>query len=393
MKHTERVFRLIAALGGVSLAAALIMWSFGAGSWAGVPVTVAFLLLAVGVRGFAVLKGFSFTLSVLAAVSVAMFFPDAIREVDGFNTQRLIVPLLQVIMFGMGTTLSFADFARVLAMPRAVLIGLGCQFSIMPVVGFTIATLFGFPPEIAAGVVLIGSAPGGLASNVMVYLGKGNVALSVTLTAVGTLLAPLLTPMLMRVFAGQFIAVDVLAMMMSIVRMVILPIILGLLFNRVFRGRAEWVHRGMPLVSMAGIAIIIAVITAAGRDHLLTIGVTLVFAAMLHNAAGYTLGYWACALLRMDEVSRRTIAFEVGMQNGGLASGIAAELGRAATLGLAPAVFGPWMNISGSFLANWWRDRPVPQETGGLDQTVRATGGEPRSPATGAGRGAARRGD
>jgi bile acid:Na+ symporter, BASS family len=234
----------------------------------------------------------------------------------------------------------------------------------MPIVGATIALAFGFPPEIAAGVVLIGSAPGGLASNVMVYLAKGNVALSVTLTAVGTLLAPLMTPFLMRVFAGQFIAVEFLAMMLSIVRMVILPIILGLIVNRLIQGRAEWLHRVLPLVSMAGIAIIITVITAAGRDHLLTIGLALIFAAMLHNGAGYMFGYWGCRMVGMDETACRTIAFEVGMQNGGLASGIAADLGRAATLGLAPAVFGPWMNISGSVLANWWRDRPVPGSPG-----------------------------
>jgi bile acid:Na+ symporter, BASS family len=122
------------------------------------------------------------------------------------------------------------------------------------------------------------------------------------------------------------------------------------------------------VLSMAGIAIIIAVITAAGRDHLLTIGVALIFAAMIHNAAGYSLGYWGCRLVGLDETSCRTIAFEVGMQNGGLASGIAAELGRASTLGLAPAVFGPWMNVSGSLLANWWRDRIPAQEA--IDQVA-----------------------
>lgn len=318
-----------------------------------------FILLAIGVRAFPATRGFSFTVSIFAAVSFAMFYPHRITEVNGFDTQRLIVPLLQIIMFGMGTALSLADFTRVIRMPKAVLVGLACQFSIMPVVGTVIALALGFPPEIAAGVVLIGSVSGGLASNVMTYLSKGNVALSVTLTAVGTLMAPIMTPFLMRVFAGQFIAIDFLAMMMSIIRMVIFPIVLGLAFNRVVRGRAEWLHDVMPLVSMAGIAVIIVVITAAGRDDLMTIGPALIFAAILHNAAGYLFGYWGCRALRMEETTCRTVAFEVGMQNGGLASGIAAELGRAATLGLAPAVFGPWMNVSGSFLANWWRDRPV----------------------------------
>jgi BASS family bile acid:Na+ symporter len=324
-------------------------------------VVAMFAFLAIGVRAFHRLRGFSFTLCVLAAVSIAMFYPAYITEIHGLNTQRLIVPLLQIIMFGMGTTLSLSDFTRVVKMPRAVLVGLTCQFSIMPVVGSLIARTFGFSPEIAAGVVLIGSVPGGLASNVMTYLAKGNVALSVTLTAVGTLMAPIMTPFLMRVFAGQFIAVEFLAMMMSIIKMVILPIVLALVFNRLARGRAKWLHELMPILSMAGIAVIITVITAAGRDHLLTIGVALVFAVMLHNAAGYLFGYWACRLVGMDQIACRTIAIEVGMQNGGLASGIAAELGKAATLGLAPAVFGPWMNISASVLANWWRDRPVSQ--------------------------------
>jgi bile acid:Na+ symporter, BASS family len=347
------------ALAALCVPAALLAFVLGYRAEVGLFVVGFFVLLALGVRAFPGLRGFSFTISIFAAVSAAMFYPEYLREINGFNTSRLIVPLMQVIMFGMGTALSIGDFTRVLKMPRAVLVGLTCQFSIMPVVGALIALSFGFPPEIAAGVVLIGSAPGGLASNVMVYLAKGNVALSVTLTAVGTLLAPLMTPFLMRVFAGQFIAVDFLAMMLSITRMVILPIVLGLIVNRLIRGRSRWLHELMPILSMAGIAVIITVITAAGRDHLLTIGIALVFAAMLHNAAGYLFGYWGCRLVGMDEVACRTIAFEVGMQNGGLASGIAAELGRAGTLGLAPAVFGPWMNISGSFLANWWRDRPV----------------------------------
>lgn len=318
-----------------------------------------FVLLAIGMRGVPSLRGFSFTVCIFAAVTIAMFYPASITEVNGYDTQALIVPLLQIIMFGMGTALSVADFTRVIGMPRAVLVGLTCQFTIMPTIGFLIALSFGFPAEIAAGVILIGSVPGGLASNVMAYLAKGNVALSVSLTAVGTLMAPIMTPFLMRIYAGQFIAVNFLAMMISIIQMVILPILLGLIVNRLIRGRAEWLHQLMPLLSMAGIVVIITVITAAGRDHLLTMGVALILAAVLHNAAGYLFGYWGSRLVGLDETSSRTVAFEVGMQNGGLASGIAADLGRAATLGLGPAVFGPWMNISGSVLANWWRDRPV----------------------------------
>ena len=235
-----------------------------------------------------------------------------------------------------------------------------CQFTIMPIVGVTIATVFGFPPEIAAGVVLIGSSPSGLASNVMVYLAKANLALSVTLTACATLLAPLLTPFLMKTLAGQFIPIDAWAMMWSIVKIVIIPIAAGLLFNHFFQGRFKWLDKAMPLVSMAGIAFIITIITAAGRDSLLTIGIALFAAAILHNITGYFLGYWACRLFKFNENDCRTIALEVGMQNGGLASGIALEMGKVATVGLAPAIFGPWMNISGSSLATWWREK-VPE--------------------------------
>lgn len=158
-----------------------------------------------------------------AAVTFSMFYPSLITEVRGYNTEGLIVPLIQLIMFGMGTAMSLQDFAGVIKMPKGVFVGLICQFSIMPVLGISIALLFGFPPEIAAGVVLIGSSPSGVASNVMAFLAKGNVALSITLTATATLLAPVMTPFLMQTFAGQFVPIDFLSMMFSIINMIILP--------------------------------------------------------------------------------------------------------------------------------------------------------------------------
>ena len=163
----------------------------------------------------------------------------------------------------------------------------------------------------------------------------------------------------MRVFAHQFVPIDFWGMMVSITKIVILPIIAGLLFNHFFHGKAKWLDKAMPRVSMGGIAFIITFITAAGRDSLLSIGLFLVLAAIIHNGAGYLLGYWACRALKMKEQDCRTIALEVGMQNGGLASGIALEMGKVSTVGLAPAVFGPWMNISGSSLATWWREKPA----------------------------------
>jgi len=291
-----------------------------------------------------------------------LYFPQSLVQIGDFQYKKLIVPLLQIIMFGMGTAMSFNDFYGVIKMPKGVLIGLVCQFSIMPILGFGLATLFNFPPEIAAGVVLIGSSPSGLASNVMAYLAKANVALSVTLTAVATVIAPFMTPLLMKYLAGSFIPIDFYAMMLSIFKMVILPVVLGLIFNHFFYGKAKWLDRAMPIVSMSAIALIIMIITAAGRDSLLSIGLLLIVAAIIHNLMGYLLGYWSCRLLKMKEKDCRTIALEVGMQNGGLASGIALEMGKVSTVGLAPAVFGPWMNISGSSLATWWRDKDTKEK-------------------------------
>jgi BASS family bile acid:Na+ symporter len=229
----------------------------------------------------------------------------------------------------------------------------------MPIVGISLALTFGFPAEIAAGVVLVGSCPGGVASNVMAFIAKADLALSITLTAVATMLSPFVTPFLMQLLAGQFVPIDTIGMMLSILNMIIAPIVLGLLFNHFLHGKSKWLDDIMPVVSMAGIAFIIAVITAAGRDSLISIGLLLVLAAVIHNALGYFFGYWGCRMLGMEEKSCRTIAFEVGMQNGGMASGLAQEMGKISTVGLAPAIFGPWMNITGSTLANWWRRKAI----------------------------------
>jgi len=329
----------------------------GHGEKAGPLLVFFFLLLALALRGHPALKGFSFTVLIFAAVTVSMFYPAYFVSLGTFQLKSLIVPLLQIIMFGMGTAMSMKDFIGVVKMPKGVMVGLVCQFTIMPVLGFAIANMFGFSAEIAAGVVLIGSSPSGLASNVMAYLAKANLALSVTLTAVSTLLAPLMTPLLMKIFAGQFVPIDFWSMMLSITKIVILPIIAGLIFNHLFHGKVKWLDKAMPVISMAGIAFIITIITAAGRDSLLSIGLFLILAAIIHNAAGYFLGYWGGRAFKLKENDCRTIALEVGMQNGGLASGIALEMGKVATVGLAPAVFGPWMNISGSSLATYWRDK------------------------------------
>lgn len=395
---------------------------------AGISIIAGLILLAIGIRVSEFMKGFTYTILILAAVSMSMFYPQYFIEVGAFELKGMIIPLLQIIMFGMGSQMSLQDFKGVIMAPRAVLIGVVCQFTIMPLVALLLITVFSFPPEIAAGIVLVGTSPSGLASNVMSFLSKANVALSVTLTAVATVLAPLLTPLLMQVIAGELVPVDFWNMMLGIMNMVILPILAGLTFNlfafsetatknrvlqlvaftmivllksvitfitqdivltqlligilidvcwflvipvisgiiflRLFGKNRELMEQLLSLVSMIAIGLIITVITAAGRDNLIDIGLLLILACVIHNLLGYGLGYGICKLLGVDDRSCRTIAFEVGMQNSGLASGIALQMGKVATIGLAPTVFGPLMNITGSSLATWWRGRPVEQTTG-----------------------------
>jgi BASS family bile acid:Na+ symporter len=359
MKTMEkRIYTIAIFLAGACLAGVLSMMAGGALRSAGPLCIGGWVLLAIASRGFAALRGLTYTITILAAVTTALYYPVHFIEWRGYPLAGLITPLLQIIMFGMGTEMGVKDFAGVIRMPRAVLIGLSGHFTFMPLMGFLLARMFHFPTEIAAGVVLIGSMPCGMASNVMSYLANANLALSVTLTAVATLLSPFLTPLWMKVLGGQFIEVHAVSMMWDIVKMVILPIGGGLLFNRFFKGRAVWLDRAMPLVSMSAIAFIIVIIVAAGRNNLLMIGPALIVCALIHNSSGYLFGYWIGRLLRLSERDSRTIAIEVGMQNGGLASGLAKEMGKAATLGLAPAIFGPLMNITGSVLASYWHRRP-----------------------------------
>ena len=363
MKTISRILLILAALSALG-AVGLLVAGRGLGT-AGPFVVAFFFCLATGASFHPRLRAHSFTIWIFAGVAAAMYYPATFQEMGGFDLNRLIVPLVQVIMFGMGTAMSPKDFAGVVKQPRGVLVGLGCQLTMMPIIAVTLVTIFGFPAEVSAGVILIGSAPSGVASNVMAYIAKANLALSITLTAVATLLAPLTTPTLMKILAGQLVPIDFFAMMMGVVRMVILPIVLGLVVHKIFERRAALINRIMPIVSMVGIAVVIGIITAAGRDALLTIGPLLFVAAVLHNGLGYLFGYWGCRLVGLDEQSCRTISIEVGMQNGGLASGLAQEMGKVATVGLAPAIFSSWMNVTGSALANWFRNRPVAGENQG----------------------------
>lgn len=325
--------------------------------WGGWILMTFFGCLSIAFRGNKTLKGLTFTVLIFAAVSLTMYYPQYFKTFGSFKLSALIVPLLQIIMFGMGTELSLKDFTNVLRMPKGIIVGIVCHYTIMPLVGFSVARLFNFPPEIAAGIILVGCCPSGLASNVMCYLAKANLALSVSVTTISTLLAPVLTPLLMRLLGGDLIEINFWAMVWDITKIVILPIVAGLAFHYLVRGKFNLLDKAMPMLSMAGIIFIIMIITAAGRDNLLIVGGLLIVATFIHNVAGFTLGYWASRLLKFPERDCRTIALEVGMQNAGLASGLALTMGKIATAGLAPAIFGPMMNINGSALASWWHNR------------------------------------
>jgi BASS family bile acid:Na+ symporter len=353
------IYRIFLFITVVSLLGAIAMISMGKIANAGFFLMTVFASFAMYVRGNEKLKGFSFTIWIFFAVVVSMYYPRLFIQWGSYKLTGLIEPLMMIIMFGMGTTMSIRDFTQVILMPKGVLVGMILQFTIMPLVGFTIAKTFGFPPEVAAGVILIGCVPSGLASNVMNYIAGSNMALSVSVTAFATLVAPIMTPIWMKYLAGQFVPVDFVGMLLGVLRVTLIPVGAGLIFNHFMQGRAKWLDRLLPMVSMGGIVFIIVVITSAGRDMLLTVGLMLLFAEMIHNASGYTLGYWCSRLAGLDERSCRTVAIEVGLQNGGMASALAINVLKSPAAGLAPAIFGPWMNISGSVLANWWHSQPV----------------------------------
>lgn len=340
---------------GLAALLAAIVSSFAHATGLTGPLLVSgLLLLALGMRGFAALKGYAYTTVIFMGVSAAMFYPQYFIQIGDYKLSKLILPLLQVIMFGMGTTMTFDDFIGIIKTPKAVIIGLCCQFAIMPTLGFAIANLFHFPPEIAAGVILIGCSPSGLASNVMALIAKANVALSITITTCATLLAPVMTPLLMKLLAGQFIEIAFWSMVWDITKIIIIPLIIGFVINRYMKKLADLLKDYLPFISMAGIAVIITIITAAGQASLLNVGGLLIVAVLMHNLGGYILGYSAARLFGMKEQDCRTVAIEVGLQNGGLASGLANQMGKLATVGLAAALFGPIMNITGSVLASWW---------------------------------------
>ena len=264
-----------------------------------------------------------------------------------------IVLLLGLVMFGMGVTLTGKDFLLVMQRPLPVLLGVVLQFLLMPLAGWLFATLLGLPPQLLAGLVLVGCSPGGTASNVMCYLANADVALSITLTVASTLLAVLATPLLTLLYAGQVVPVPVLDMLLSILQIIVLPVVLGVLVNH-FLHRQLVVLRGLfRLLSVFSIAVIIAIIAALNHDQLERLSVGLVAAVLLHNTAGLLGGYWLPRWMGRSERECRTLSIEVGMQNSGLAVVLAVKY-FSVTAALPGALFSIWHNLSGSLVAGYW---------------------------------------
>jgi bile acid:Na+ symporter, BASS family len=390
---------------------------------------------AVGIGAFPKARTFQFTLWIIAVFAGGMIYPGAFQSWGGVSLKHpwLMLVVIQAVMFGMGTQMSLRDFSGVAKQPRGVFVGMVCHFTVMPLVGFGLTKIFKLPPEIAAGVVLIGSTSSGLASNVMAYIARANLPLSVTVTAITTMIAPFITPLWMKVLVRQDdVPVSYVGMMMEIIKFTLVPIgaalvhdylkhatprgkrvVLGLagiaVAWLVFLGAGGWgwiasalmpavaatkarepfslslvtmsgflfsvplvgwlyhhltrmiskLDSYTPVASMFGIVYYTLVTTAAGQQNLMKVGLLLFLASVIHNGAGYFFGYFFSRAVRLDVNSARSVAFEVGLQNGGMATGIANALGKLPTLGLAATIFSPWMNVSGSLLANYWRRKPV----------------------------------
>ena len=410
------------------------------------PLLIAgFVSASFAMKGYPKLKGYIYTMWIFTSVVVALSYPLTFQGYGDYKFSRLISPLLQIIMFGMGSHMSLKDFSGVMKMPKGVMIGLLSHYILMPTIGYSIAKLFGFPPEIAVGIILVATTPSGMASNVMVFLGKGNLALAVTVTSFSTMISPLLTPVLLQMLAGQMVHVNVLEMVMEIVKMVLLPIVAGLSFNNfcfrevkrrsiyrqlsvffglvVAKNLIEYLFLQVPVVevlktfaldlsfflilppivatmyrryrdgdkillskilslmSQVGLVLITAIIVANGYETLLSKwGLLLVPAMLIHNSLGYLAGYWFSRFVRMKEKDCRALTFEVGMQNGGMASAMAVklqgmeqvaqkslhpgmgieQLGMIGTgFAIPAAVFSPIQNITGSILAMWFNSRPT----------------------------------
>jgi BASS family bile acid:Na+ symporter len=415
---------LAGALALLVAEAALVLGGHGGLPVSGLVLFLMFYAVSVSFKHRKRLSGLSFTFQIFAMVSLALYFPAAFTD-WGFDTKVLIVPSVQLIMFGMGTKLSLGDFAREFRKPVKIVIGTALIYIIMPLVGLLIINVYGFEPEVAAGIILIGVCPAGAASNVMTYLANGNIALALSITILATVISPFSTPFLMKLYAGQLIAVDTVGMMISILNMILVPVAAGLICNKILYGKVAWLQRGMnlilvavaafaagvavalmplpgglssirsglvlvlwtvgavaatahvmraiqgpenwmemvlPKLSLASIMLYIVIVAAQNQKILLVVGPALFVAVIAHNSIGFVLGYTCARALRLSDRDVRTFTIEVGLKNAGAGVGLAYDVLKSQAAALAPLIFGTWMNVSGSALANYWRQRPPREE-------------------------------
>lgn len=289
---------------------------------------------------------------VLAVAALALFMPGTCLWIQ----TKWINYLLMIIMFGMGLTMKLSDFAVVFLRPRDVIVGCAAQFIVMPLLAFALARLFGLNNELLAGVVLVGTCPGGTASNVITYLSKGDTALSIGMTSINTMLAPFLTPLLTYLYLRTSVDVDIRAMFLSIIQVVIIPIGLGLLINKLFEKSVQKIQYGMPAVSVAAICLIVAAVVSHNSEKILSTGLIIFVVVILHNLLGYLCGYLVGILFKMDMPRKKAVSIEIGMQNSGLAASLASSAFPNMAMATVPgAIFSVWHNISGAVLAGFYR--------------------------------------
>lgn len=307
--------------------------------------------------------GLVFAALLLMTACVALLYPAAFLRWGSIETKAMVVPLLQLIMFAMGTRVSVADLRQAIAAPRSVAIGIGLQYLIMPFTAAGLAAAFALPAEVGAGAVLVGSVCAGNSSNVMTYFAGGNLALSVAMTTLSTLLSPLATPALMKLLAGHAVPVHFAALFWSIVRIVVLPVTAGAIGERLLRTRKGAADRWVSRLVIAATCLVNAIITANSRDALLSIGLALVCVEILHNFAGYTLGYAGGRLFGLSTRDSATMAMQVGIRNAGLATGLAYDVLRSSNTALPSVVFGTVQNASGALVAWAFRKHQETSET------------------------------
>jgi BASS family bile acid:Na+ symporter len=294
-------------------------------------------------------KTFSFWVLLMAACG--FFAPQLF-----VGYKSWITPLLGLVMFGMGLTLSAADFREVFRRPRDVAIGVVGHYLIMPGVAYLVAVALQLPPDIAVGVILVGCCPSGTASNVMTFLAKGDVALGVSIALVSTLIAPFATPSLVSLLAGKWMAINTASLFMDIVQVVIVPIVLGILAKTLFRKQAAASVKALPLLSTVAIVVIIAIIVGLNQQKILSNGLLILGAVVVHNLLGFALGYLFARMFGMSLAKRKAVMLETGMQNSGLGAALAAA--HFSPLAAVPsALFSVWHNLSGSALATWFAGR------------------------------------